>query len=115
MSHTDTWKQLERDAAVILGGERVTRGANFGQKDVDVKVPDFPSFKIDTKRYKRFRVFSLFDLVKKKYCKNSQDKPILIVRESNRKYVLAVVDLDLLAKMLNIIREKGGQDALNQA
>jgi len=115
MSHTNTWKQLERDTATVLGGERVTRGANFGSKDVDVKISDFPSFKVDTKRYKRFRVFSLFDLVKKKYCKKPQDKPILIIRESNRKYVLAVIDLDLLGQLLNFVRQKGEQDAFNQA
>ncbi len=113
MSHTDTWKQLERDAAAILGGERVTRGSDFGKEDVDVKIPDFPSFKIDTKRYKRFRVFSLFDLVKKKYCKKPEDKPILIIRESNRKYVLAVINLNLLGQFLDYIRKKGGQDEFN--
>jgi hypothetical protein len=113
MSHTSTWKQLERDTAAVLGGQRVTRGANFGKEDVDVEIPDFPSFKVDAKRYKRFRVFSLFDLVKKKYCKNPQDKPILIIRESNRKYVLAVINLNLLGKFLEYIRKKGEQNEFN--
>ena len=112
MSHTDTWKQLERDTASILKGERVSRGADFGKTDVDVKIPDFPSFKVDTKRYKRLQVFSLFDLVKKKYCKTPQDEPILVLRESNRKYVLAVINLDLLGKILNIIRDKGAQNEI---
>jgi hypothetical protein len=68
--HTNTWKQLERDSAKVLGGIRVSRGANFGIDDVDVKIDDFPSFKVDSKRYKRFAVFSLYETVKKKYCKN---------------------------------------------
>ena len=110
--HTNTWKQLERTTAAVLGGKRVSRGADFGQVDVDVKIPDFPTLKVDTKRYKRFRVFSLFDIVKKKYCKKPKDESVLVLRQSGKKYILAVIDLNLLSKMLNIIREKGAQDEL---
>lgn len=110
MSHTNTWKQLERDAAAVLKGERVSRGSDFGKTDVDVKIEDFPSFKVDTKRYKKFRVFSLFDIVKKKYCKTDKDIPILILRQANKKYILAVIDLKLLSKFMEFVRNKGGQD-----
>lgn len=110
--HTNTWKQLERDTALILGGKRISRGADFGQTDVDVKIEDFPSFKIDTKRYKRLQTFSLFDTVKKKYCKNPQDEPVLVLRQSGKQYILAVIKLDLLGKILNIIRQKGAQNEL---
>ena len=111
MSHTSTWKELEKDTAKILGGERVSR-VNYGKSDVDVKVADFPFFKIDTKRYKKFFVYSLYETVKKKYCKKPKDEAILIVRQSGKHNVLAVIDLNLLGKMLNIIREKGAQDEL---
>jgi hypothetical protein len=110
--HTNTWKQLERDSAKVLGGIRVSRGANFGIDDVDVKIDDFPSFKVDSKRYKRFAVFSLYETVKKKYCKKPEDEPILILRQSGKHNVLAVINLDLLGKILNIIRKKGAQDEL---
>lgn len=111
--HTSTWKQLERDTAEVLKGERVSRGANFSQIDVDVKIPDFPSFKIDSKRYKRFSIFSLYELVKSKYCKKPTDKPILVIRQSNKHFVLAVIDIKLLGQFLDYIREKGSQERFN--
>ena len=110
--HTDTWKQLERDTATVLHGKRVTRGADFGKIDVDVIIDDFPFFKVDTKRYKRLAVFSLYETVKKKYCNNIGDEPILVLRQSSKKYVLAVVDLKLLGKLLDILRNKGAQNEL---
>lgn len=111
--HTSTWKNLERSTAAILGGERVSRGADFGKTDVDVKISDFPSLKIDTKRYKRLQVFSLFDLVKKKYCKTLKDKPILVLRQSGKKYVLAVIDIKLLSQLLDYVRMKGDQNEID--
>ncbi|MFA5460088.1 MAG: hypothetical protein WC283_02015 [Candidatus Paceibacterota bacterium] len=110
--HTNTWKQLERDTALILGGKRISRGADFGKKNVDVKIPDFPFFKIDTKRYKRLQVFSLFDTLKKKYCKKPEHEGMLVLRQSGKKYILAVIDIKLLSKMLNIIRQKEAQNEL---
>ena len=110
MKRTSTWKQLERDSAKIMGGERVSRGADFGKEDVDVKIEDFPSFKIDTKRYKRFGVYPLYEGVKKKYCKSPEDNAILILRQWSKRTKLAVIDLDLLVKFMNFVREKGSQD-----
>ena len=110
MSHTATWKQLERDSAKLMGGQRVSRGADFGVEDVDVKIEDFPSFKVDTKRYKKFAVYPLYESVKKKYCKSPEDNAILILRQSGKHIKLAVIDLDLLIKFMNFVREKGSQD-----
>ena len=113
MKRTSTWKQLERDSAKLMGGERVSRGANFGIKDVDVKIEDFPSFKVDTKRYKKFRVYSLYESVKKKYCKSTKDNAILILRQWNKRTKLAVIDLELLVKLMDFVREKESQDKFN--
>ena len=112
--HTNTWKNLERDSAKALGGTRVSRGANFGAEEVDVKIDDFPSFKVDSKRHKRFAVFSLYKIVKEKYCKKSEDKPILILREAGKHNVLAVIDLNLLGRFIDYIRLTGGQDEFNK-
>jgi len=113
MKRTSTWKQLEKDSAKELGGERVSRGANFGIGDVDVTIEDFPSFKVDTKRYKKFSVYSLYESVKKKYCKSSDDNAILILRQSGKHTKLAVIDLDLLIKFMDFVREKGAQNEFN--
>jgi len=53
------WKSLEKTTAKILKGRRIIR-MSYSEISPDVKLKDFPSFKIDTKRYKRFRVFLLF-------------------------------------------------------
>ena len=104
------WKDLEKTTAKILGGKRVIR-TSYGEKNVDVKIKDFPRFKIDTKRYKKFRVFSLYEEVRKRYCKKPHDEPILILRQHNKKTKLAVIDLLLLGEFLDFIRRKEGQDA----
>jgi len=103
------WKDLETITAIILKGKRVIR-KSYGEKNVDVKIKDFPAFKIDTKRYKRFRVFSLYEEVKRKYCKKSEDKAVLVLRQHNKQTKLAVIDLKLLGQFLDFVREKGGQD-----
>ena len=106
------WKDLEKKTAEILGGKRVIR-KSYGEKSVDVKIKDFPTFKIDTKRYKKFRAFSFFEQVKSKYCKKPKDKPILVLRQHNKATKLAVIDLKLLGRFLDFIREHGGQDGFN--
>jgi len=106
------WKDLEKTAAFILKGKRIIR-TSYGEKKPDVKIKDFPTFKIDTKRYKKFRVFSLYEEVKKRYCEKPQDKTILILRQHNKQTKLAVIDLNLLGQLLDFIREKGGQSDFN--
>lgn len=98
------WKELEKTTAKILGGKRVIR-RSYSEKSVDVKIKDFPTFKIDCKRYKKFRVFSLYEEVKKKYCKSSKDRAVLVLRQHNKATKLAVIDLKLLGKFLDFIRK----------
>jgi len=106
------WKDLEKTTAVILKGKRIIR-KSYGEKKPDVKLKDFPTFKIDTKRYKKFRAFSLYEEVKKRYCKKSTDETILVLRQHNKVTKLAVIDLQLLGRFLDFIREKGGQNGFN--
>jgi len=106
---SSAWKDLERTAANILGGIRLIR-PDYGESKPDVLIPDFPTFKVDTKRYKKFRAFSLYETVREKYCKSSNDDAILILRQWNKKTKLAVIDLELLSALLDFVREKGGQD-----
>ena len=107
------WKDLERTTAKILGGKRVIR-ADYSEKNVDVEIEDFPRFKVDTKRYKKFRAFSLYEQVREKYCKEATDEPILVLRQHNKKTKLAVIDLNLLGAFLDFIRERGGQHGFDE-
>jgi len=106
------WKALEYKTAELLGGKRVIR-TSYGDKDTDVKIEDFPNFKLDCKRRKKLYVYSLWDKIKEKYCDSGNDEPVLILREHNRKDKLAVIDLKLLAKLLDFVREKGGTDVFH--
>ena len=106
------WKHLEDTAAKILGGKRVQRKA-YHEKKSDIIIKDFPSFKLDTKRYKLFRAFSLYEQVRERYCKKSSDSAILILRQHNKVTKLAVIDIKLLAKFMDFVREKGGQGEFN--
>jgi hypothetical protein len=106
------WKGLEYKTAEILGGKRVIR-KSYSEKNVDVKIKDFPTFKIDTKRYKKFRVFSFYEQLKKKYCKKPKDKAILVLRQHNKATKLAVIDLELLGNFLNYIRSKNECNIFN--
>ena len=100
-----SWKNLEYDAANVLGGKRISRGANFSDSAPDVYIKDFPNFKVDTKRRKRSNALTLYNEVKDKYCHESSDEPILIIRQHFKKTSLAVIDIKLLAKFMNFIRE----------
>jgi len=112
MPRSKAWKALERTTAKKLRGKRVWR-ASYSIEDVDVNIPDFPSFKIDTKRYKKFRTFALYEKMKAKYCKSAKDNAILILRQWNKQTKLVVIDIDLFAKLLDFVREKGGQNSFS--
>ena len=105
MAKTQQWKQLEREVAEILGGERIIR-KSYSEVAPDVDVKDFPTLKIDSKRYQRFRIFSLWRKVKEKYCEPA-DHPVLAIRESGKHNILAVIDIHLLGALLNNIRKEG--------
>ena len=108
-----SWKNLEYDAAEILGGKRISRGQNFSESAPDVYIEDFPNFKVDTKRRKRSTALTLYNEIKDKYCHEDGDEPILIIRQHFKKTALAVIDVKLLAKLLSFVRKNGGKDALN--
>ena len=104
-----SWKKLEYDAAESLGGKRISRGANFSESVPDVYIEDFPNFMVDTKRRKRSNALTLYNEIKEKYC-SKNDEPILIIRQHFKKTALAVIDIKLLAKFMNFVRDNGGLD-----
>lgn len=88
-----------------LQGKRVTRGADFSESDVDIKLPDFPSLKIDCKLRADFYHHALFKDIKEKYVKVDGDIPMMVTREGGKSLYLAVVDLDFFAKLLDCYRK----------
>ena len=105
MKQSDAWKTLERSAAKVLGGFRVTRGADFGISDVDVIVPDFPSLRVDCKRRKQpFAHHRLLSEVKQKYCFKSTDIPLLVTKNHNQRGAVVAIELNDFGRLLNLLR-----------
>jgi len=103
------WKNLEYDVAKLLGGKRIIR-QSYSDKKPDVYLDDFPNFKIDTKRRKKSSALSLHKEVKERYCEKPKHEAVVVIRQHRKKTSLAVIDIKLLAKFINFIRKKGGQD-----
>lgn len=77
---SQAWKSLEREAAKLMGGTRVSRGSDFSASDVDVKVSDLPFLRVDCKYRKSHAHHSLVEEIQEKYCKRSEDVPVLITK-----------------------------------
>lgn len=106
---SQAWKDLERATAEALKGKRVMRGANFAESDVDVKVPDFPLLKVDCKYRKSHAFHALVEDIRTKYCESHDvtiGTPVLVTRHRNGKNVYVTVDLEMFAKLLDLIREE---------
>lgn len=108
-----SWKALERQAAKELGGERVLRGADFSKKDVDVRIPDFPTIMVDAKYRQRWYHHRFLAEVVTKYCDQPDCMPLLITKHPRQRGAVAVLYLDHLGALLDTIRDL--RDELAQA
>lgn len=99
------WKDLERLVAAELNGVRVMRGADFSKSDVDVKVADFESLRIDAKYRQRWAHHKFLDEVRTKYCSDTDDIPILITKAAKQRGAVVCLSLSDFGILLNVIRE----------
>lgn len=106
MTHTDTWKSLERTAAKKLGGTRIVRGNNFSESLLDV---EHPWLSIDAKWRQAIAVVTWY----RKLCKDS-DKiygkgkkvPVLILKEKGMRGELIVIDIEDFISVVNNVNFK---------
>lgn len=101
---SQAWKNLERQAAKALGGNRVLRGANFAIEDVDVKVDDLPFLKVDAKYRVKHSHHTLMAEIERKYCKESTDIPVLITKHHNQTGAYVTVPLEFFSDLLASLR-----------
>lgn len=88
------FKALERYAARVLGGRRISRGADFGQSLPDV-LHDY--FGIECKsRQDAFK--TLYDYLKQAAGYDKEKVPLVVVRRKGKK-ALAILELDDLAEL----------------
>ena len=98
----ERWKELERTAARLLGGERVTVPWTLFQTRPDVRVRDF-DLVIDCKAHQKFSHHSLLESIRQKYCE-PHHVPCLVTKSARQVGECATVPLDFLAGLLAEIR-----------
>lgn len=91
---TDSWKALERYAAKILGGSRVSRGADFGKSLPDVK-HDY--FAIEVK-YRTNAFKNIYDYLEQAMQYSKDKVPLVVIRRRGKK-ALAVIELESLGEL----------------
>ena len=101
---SQAWKNVERRAAKILGGKRVSRGADFSISDTDVKIDGLPWLKIDAKRRKKHRHHAMYREAQAKYEKAPEDVTLLVTQEHGSPLKLAVVKVEFFRRLLDAFR-----------
>lgn len=101
---SQAWKDLERTVAALLGGERVLRGADFSQEEVDVKIIDFPHWRIDAKYRAKSVIHSQLAEVRRKYCQGLGDVPILVTKGKGQRGEVVSMSLDDFAVIVATLR-----------
>jgi hypothetical protein len=99
------WKDLERLVAAALHGKRQCRGADFSKSDIDVRVEDFPSLKVDAKYRQRWAHHQFVAEVARKYCVEAEDVPVLVTKTPGQKGAIVCLQLEHFAALLDVIRE----------
>jgi len=99
---SQAWKALEREAAQLLGGKRVVRG-DWGESDVDVKT-EFPRLKVDCKYRQSHAHHALLTGIKKKYCKESSERAVLVTKHKGQPGCNVTVDGYTFAALLDCFR-----------
>ncbi len=99
------WKALEREVAKALRGERVLRGGDFSKADIDVRVPDMPGLQIDAKYRQKWGHHRFLAEVVRKYCRSSDDMPVLVTKTPRQRGAVVVMDLEHFGALLDVIRE----------
>jgi len=110
---SQAWKNHERKVAEELGGKRVLRGANFAQKDVDVKLSDFPYIKVDCKYRKRWAHNAYVSELVEKYCEKPEDVPVLVTKSHGQVGSFAIMPTFFLGILLQALRDVNGDSDLS--
>lgn len=106
------WKALERQWAEVLvnynmEAHRITRADNYAKSDFDVLTEEAPWLKSDCKySVQKWRSNTLLDTIRKKYCKDKGDQPVLLCKSKGEHGLKATVDGEFLAGLLAVFLGK---------
>ena len=108
---SQAWKDLEREVARRLGGQRnLKRSFNWAIEDDDVTVGDFP-WKIDCKyRTRPWKHHAMVVECKRKYCRDGETA-ILVTKNKGERGAYVTMSLDDFAGIVVALRAlKAGAD-----
>ncbi len=103
---SDRWKRAEKQLAEILkkhgiNAERISRGSNYSVSTYDIDVKDCPELKCDSKySLAGFKTSTLLEIIREKYCKNPEDKPVLFCKGYKEIGGKITIDVDFFAELL---------------
>lgn len=104
MKQSQAWKALEREAARLFGGKRISRGANFAESDVDVSLPGLRYIKVDAKYRKHHAHHSLIEEIKRKYCKGTDAVPLMVTKHHRQRGSYATMPTEFAGILLDCLR-----------
>jgi len=102
---SQSWKDLEKLVASKakeygLRAKRVSRGADFGKKSVDVKIYDAIFLKIDGKYRKSHAHHTTLAEIKRKYCSKLKHVEVMVSKHHNQQGAFVSVPLDFFMWLL---------------
>lgn len=113
----DAWKDFERAYTKLLveagftKAERISRGDDLGESDVDILVPENPLLKVDTKyKVDGWSVRTLFDEVEAKYVREGSGEFLIMpLKSGGTEGSVTVIRSEKLASILaeNCLRDAG--------
>lgn len=90
----EAWARHERETAVDLGGQRLTRGDNRYKSCPDVTIPRLPHWMIDCKyRETPWVTHAVLREVRRKYCKWPEAMPVVVTKTARERG--SVVHMDM--------------------
>ena len=95
------WKELEREAARLLGGRRHVR-EHRGEAGPDVDMPNSSPFRVECKCRAKLPRFLLNGLAQAARGGAPEAVPILILKQRRQRGALAVLALEDLARLLGV-------------
>lgn len=103
---SQAWKDLERESARILGGQRITRPWDLFEIRDDIEVDGFEHYKVDCKYRAKAQINTLLNTVRKKYCQQPADVPVVITKTHHEVGAVVSLPLSEFARLLNAVRRQ---------
>lgn len=120
MSKVSRWKSAEGQGAKIaneflIPAERISRASNYSESIWDISLKDLPEYKVDSKySVQGWKTNRMLDVVAEKYCKDRQDKAVLLTKGYREVGMKAMVDARLFFMLLSFFHGYASKEELEK-